>query len=73
MEDNGRRSEVRVQARLKVRFRDVDAFVAEYTHNISKGGLFVKTVSPCPADSLVEVVLILPENDQEISAVSRVR
>lgn len=65
--DSGRRTEVRVKARLKVRFKSVSAFISEYTHNISKGGLFIRTSKPCNLRDRVEVVLVLPESEKEIS------
>ncbi len=72
MEDNGRRSNVRVKAKLKVRFKDTSAFISEYTHNISKGGLFVRTGKPCEKNSFVQVILIMPETENEVSAVGEV-
>jgi uncharacterized protein (TIGR02266 family) len=72
VDDTGRRNDPRVKARLKVRFHDAKAFITEYTHNISKGGLFVRTHKPCESQSLVEVVLVLPETEQEITARGKV-
>jgi len=72
IKDNGRRSSVRVKVRLKVRFKDTDSFINEYTHNISKGGLFIKTQKACGLRDKVEIVLILPESGEEISALGEV-
>jgi len=66
--DVGRRKAARVKARLKVRFKDANAFISEYTHNISKGGIFVRTKKGCPVDSRVEVIIVMPESEREISA-----
>jgi uncharacterized protein (TIGR02266 family) len=71
-ESSGRRTGVRIKARLKVRFKDTSAFISEYTHNISKGGLFVRTAKPCATSSMVEVVLVLPVSGTEITAVGEV-
>jgi len=67
-----RRRETRVRARIKIRFKDADAFISEYTHNISKGGLFVRTTQTCPLESMVEVILVLPDVDTEVSGIGRV-
>ena len=72
IEDTGRRNNVRIKAKLKVRFRDVTAFISEYTHNISKGGIFVRTHKPCEIGSLVQVILIMPETEKEIPALGSV-
>jgi type IV pilus assembly protein PilZ len=72
MVDSGRRNDVRVKARVKVRFRDDEALFSEFTHNISKGGLFVRTTTPCALGAQVEVVLILPDSETEIKAQGRV-
>jgi len=70
--DTGRRKDVRVKARLKVRFKNPRAFISEYAHNISKGGLFIKTQKPCALRDMVEVVLLLPGSDLEISCLGEV-
>ncbi len=64
--DTGRRGEVRVKARLKVKFKSFSSFITEYTHNISKGGIFIRTTQPCELRDKVEVVLVLPDTDQEV-------
>ncbi len=71
-QDTGRRSDVRVKARLKVRFKSVPAFISEYTHNISKGGLFIRTGKPCALRDQVEIVLVLPESAKEVSVLGEV-
>jgi uncharacterized protein (TIGR02266 family) len=72
VEDSGRRKNLRVKAKLKVRFKDVPAFISEYTHNISKGGLFVRTPKPCEQGSMVQIVIVLPETGQEVPALGEV-
>lgn len=72
MEENGRRRFWRIRARLKVRFKDPGAFISEYTHNISKGGLFVRTSKACAVGSMVEVILVLPETEKEVRTVGEV-
>lgn len=70
--DPGRRKDLRIKARLKVRFKNAPAFISEYTHNISKGGLFIKTTKPCNLREMVEVVLLLPEGGVEVSCLGEV-
>ena len=70
--ETGRRENVRVKARLKVRFKNTMAFISEYTHNISKGGLFIKTKKPCKLTETVEVVLILPDSGKEVTCLGEV-
>jgi len=72
LDDTGRRDSLRIKARLKVRFRDASAFITEYTHNISKGGIFVRTTKPCEPGSMVEVKLVIPESEREVSATGEV-
>ena len=60
MQDEGRRGNLRIKARLKVRFKDANSFITEYTHNISKGGLFVRTKKPFKQGTMIEIVLIMP-------------
>ena len=70
--DEGRRTNIRLKARLKVRFKDAESFVNEYTNNISKGGLFIRTPKPCAMRDKVEIVLALPESQEEISVLGEV-
>ena len=72
MVDPSRRQSPRIKARLKVRFKNANAFISEYTQNISKGGLFVRTKKPCASGSMVEVVLVVPDTEQEVTAVGEV-
>ncbi len=72
MEDTGRRNSVRIKTKLKVRFKDASAFISEYTHNISKGGIFVRTKKPCERGSAVQVTLVMPETDKEVVATGEV-
>jgi type IV pilus assembly protein PilZ len=72
MVDPSRRQSPRIKARLKVRFKNANAFISEYTQNISKGGLFVRTRKPCASGSIVEVVLVIPDTEQEVSAMGDV-
>jgi len=69
---DGRRDSPRVKVRLKVRFKSSEAFINEYTHNISKGGIFIRTSKPCRLRDRVELVLIVPEDGSEIHTLGEV-
>jgi type IV pilus assembly protein PilZ len=43
-----RRSDVRAPIELKVEYKRLNAFFADYTKNISRGGTFIKTGRPLP-------------------------
>ena len=45
--DESRRALPESRLRLRVKFRSAESFINEYTHNISKGGLFIRTSKPC--------------------------
>ncbi len=62
----------RIKIRLKVRFKDTESFISEYTHNISKGGLFIRTQKPCGLRDKVELVLIMPESEESVVALGEV-
>lgn len=68
MVDNGRRQSPRIKAKLKIRFKDTSSFISEYTHNISKRGVFIRTKKPCKLGDQVQVVIVIPETEEEISA-----
>jgi len=61
-----------VKARIKLRFKTAESFIDEYTHNISQGGLFIRTSKPCNLRDKVEIVLIIPEDESEIAVVGEV-
>ncbi|MBI5482517.1 MAG: TIGR02266 family protein [Deltaproteobacteria bacterium] len=45
-DDSDRRAHPRAPVELKVEYRKRDSFLADYTKNISKGGMFVRTDYP---------------------------
>lgn len=54
---NDRRDEARSPIELKVEYRRMNTFFADYTRNISKGGTFIKT--PRPLDLGTEFIFAL--------------
>jgi uncharacterized protein (TIGR02266 family) len=73
-EANGRnrRSFPRYRARFAVRFSSVQDFVLEYAANISAGGVFVVTDFPPAMDSIITVVLELPDGGAPVSCKAQV-
>ena len=68
MADEERRSSPRVRARLRVKFRSAESFINEYTHNISKGGLFIRTSNPHSMREKVDLIITLPDTNIEVLA-----
>jgi uncharacterized protein (TIGR02266 family) len=58
-----RRATARYAARFAVRFGTVDEFKREYAINISAGGVFIRTEAPPEMNSVIDVVLELPDGD----------
>jgi type IV pilus assembly protein PilZ len=54
------RHELRVPISLRVDYRKMNTFFADYTKNISKGGIFIKTASPLPVGTRFVFELGIP-------------
>jgi type IV pilus assembly protein PilZ len=59
--DDERRNEDRAPITLKVDYKRLNTFFADYTKNISKGGTFVRTNKPLEVGTEFMFVLSLPE------------
>lgn len=66
------RKHQRYNAIIEVRFKSKEQFMQEYTRNISKGGIFVATDRPLPANSKVELVLVLPDLPEEVKVTGEI-
>ncbi len=55
-----RRQEVRAAIELKVEYKRVNTFLADYTRNISRGGTFIGTSRPLPIDTEFVFALGVP-------------
>ncbi len=51
---------------LRVDYKRLNTFFADYTKNISKGGTFIKTVKPLDIGTEFVFVLSLPANETQI-------
>jgi type IV pilus assembly protein PilZ len=52
----------RVEMKVEVEYKDFSQFYREYTKNISRGGLFIKTDNMLKPQTVIEVVLKLPDH-----------
>jgi len=68
----GRRELLRIQAEIEVHFKSFDQFYREYTKNISKGGIFIKSDNPLPPQTVLEIKLFLPGVKDPIDSVGEV-
>lgn len=56
-----RRHEVRAPIELKVEYKRLNTFFADYTRNISRGGTFIKTTRPLPIGTEFLFKLFVPQ------------
>jgi len=59
-EDKDRRQQQRAPIELKVEYKRMNTFFADYTKNISKGGTFIKTKRPLEVGTQFVFKLIVP-------------
>ncbi len=59
--DEEQRKEDRAPITLRVEYKRINTFFADYTKNISKGGTFIRTVRPLDVGTDFMFVLALPE------------
>ena len=55
------RGETRAPIELKVDYKKLNSFFADYTKNISKGGTFIKTAKPLPIGTRFLFKLSVPQ------------
>jgi len=59
-EPSERRQELRAPVELKVEYKRLNTFFADYTRNISRGGTFIKTTRPLPIGTEFFFKLFVP-------------
>ncbi|HEY4179117.1 MAG TPA: TIGR02266 family protein [Kofleriaceae bacterium] len=64
---NERRSEARRPIELKVEYKRLNTFFADYTKNISRGGTFIKTSRPLPIGTEFLFKLFVPGRDEPLT------
>ena len=60
MTEQNKRGQTRVVADVKVDYRTIGTFVTDYTANLSKGGVFVKTSLPLEPGEQVRLRVTIP-------------
>ncbi len=62
----------RADLKLEVRYQRLNAFIADYTHNLSKGGTFIRTEDPLALGDSLEFELHVPKHDAPLTLHGRV-
>lgn len=66
--DEERRDDTRAPITLRVDYKRMNTFFADYTKNISAGGTFIRTTRPLPIGTEFKFVLALPpEGSTEVA------
>ena len=72
MTDDERREHLRAPIELKVEYKKMNTFFADYTKNISKGGTFIKTEKPLPMGTEFVFRLVVPVQEAPFELRGRV-
>lgn len=67
-----RRETDRAPIELRVEYRRLNMFFADYTRNISKGGTFIRTDKPLPIDTEFVFSLVVPAFEEPLTLVGKV-
>jgi type IV pilus assembly protein PilZ len=62
-----RRRARRAPIQLKVEYRRLNGFFADYTRNLSRGGTFIRTERPLPIGTVFEFQLFVPHLDEPLA------
>jgi type IV pilus assembly protein PilZ len=68
-----RREHERTPIELKVEYKRLNAFFADYTRNISKGGTFIQTGKPLPIGTRFVFRLFVPKLDDPLEIQGEVK
>jgi len=71
--NDNRRTHERKQIELKVEYKRLNTFFADYTRNISKGGTFIRTRNPLPLGTRFLFRLHVPGLAQPLELDGRVK
>ena len=66
------RTQPRAPIELKVDYKKLNSFFADYTKNISKGGTFIKTRKPLPIGTRFVFTLNVPSGDRSFELIGEV-
>ncbi len=70
--DEEKREADRAAITLKVDYKRINTFFADYTKNISKGGTFIRTTKPLEIGTEFVFVLSLPAQDEQLRLLGQV-
>ena len=66
-DDDERRGDGRAAIELKVEYKRLNSFFADYTKNISRGGTFIKTNRPLPVGTEFVFKLFVPQLERPLA------
>ena len=66
------REHPRVETNIEITFKEKGSLIRSYMLNVSNGGLFLKTAKPLPIDSVVNMHVKLPDQEETMIIVGRV-
>lgn len=64
--DSDKRGDDRAAIQLRVDYKRLNTFFADYTKNISKGGTFIRTVKPLDVGTEFIFVLSVPSHNKQL-------
>jgi len=73
VDDSNRRQHPRAPIELKVEYRRLNTFFADYTKNISRGGTFIKTDNPLKVGTEFIFKLLIPSLKEPITLHGQVK
>ena len=73
MASNSKRNTPRAPVEIRVEYQRLNSFIADYTRDISRGGLFIKTETPSELGEECYLTLTFPKLDEPITLVAIVR
>ncbi len=62
----------RKTSEVRVRYRTHDEYITRYSDNISRGGVFIRTLHFLPINTVLRLKLLLPGEESEIPVIARV-
>jgi type IV pilus assembly protein PilZ len=68
-----RRSELRAPIELKVEYKRLNSFFADYTRNISRGGTFIRTSKPLDIGTEFVFKLVVPNMEKPLALRGKVQ
>ena len=72
-DDDERRGNPRAPIELKVEYKRLNSFFADYTRNISKGGTFIKTKRPLSIGTEFMFKLVVPKLEKPLALRGKVQ